>query len=294
MSESLFFEQQDGSRIAYKVYEPCKSDVTKDETPLVMIVGLWTPKELLMGLEKELAKNRKVIVLDNRGIGESTVASENDPCSIDLMAQDTIALIKHLAIKKFNLLGWSMGGQIALCIALNIPPQLKLEKLIICASWLHLTTATRLDNVYNLPKWYYAKSLQEQRREITIMFEKNFTDYLLKHPEMFDKVVEVMFNARRPFEIFKRQWEAIKQSSFASKVHMIKVPTLIIHGEVDKLVSIQEGELLAHEIPDTIFVRIPKVGHMFWPMEPKSVIIINDFLFGKNNADVRNTARCLL
>jgi len=51
-----------------------------------------------------------VIVLDNRGIGESTVASENDPCSMDLMAQDTIALIEHLAIKKFNLLGWSMGG----------------------------------------------------------------------------------------------------------------------------------------------------------------------------------------
>jgi len=66
----------------------------------------------------------------------------------------------------------------------------------------------------------------------------------------------------KPNLLIERQWEAIKQSSFASKVHMIKVPTLIIHGEVDKLVSIQEGELLAHEIPDTIFVRIPKVGHM--------------------------------
>ncbi|CAG8533273.1 3822_t:CDS:2 [Paraglomus occultum] len=260
MSESLFFEQQDGSRIAYKIYEPYKSDTT-DEIPLVMIIGLWSTKEILMGLEKELAKDRKVIVLDNRGIGESTVASETDPCSIELMAQDIIALIKHLAITKFNLLGWSMGGQIALCVALNIPPTLKLEKLIVCASWVHVSNAS-FDNLYHLPKWDYPKSLQEQRKEITVLFEKNFIDYLLKKPETFDKLTEVLFNSRRPFEMFKRQWEAIKQSNFASKLHMIKVPTLIIHGEIDKLVSIQEGELLANEIPDAIFVRIPKVGHM--------------------------------
>ena len=54
----------------------------------------------------------------------------------------------------------------------------------------------------------------------------------------------------------------MKQFDIVSKLQTIKVPTLIIHGEVDKLVSIQEGELLAREIPDTIFVRIPKVGHM--------------------------------
>ena len=146
------------------------------------------------------------------------------------------------------------------------------------------------DHVYNLPKWYYPESLQEQRKQILIMFERNFADYLLKNPEIFDKLSEMMFNTCRPFEIFslyfswksylvmlkvyfenwkritnlliERQWEAIKQSNFASKLHMIKVSTLIIHGEIDELVPIQAGELLAHEIPNTIFVRLPKVGHM--------------------------------
>ncbi|CAG8823088.1 5402_t:CDS:2, partial [Racocetra persica] len=71
------------------------------------------------------------IVFDNRGIGESTVASYDDPITIELMAQDTIELIKHLGIKRFNLCGGSMGGNIALCTALNVPSDLKLEKLII-------------------------------------------------------------------------------------------------------------------------------------------------------------------
>ena len=60
----------------------------------------------------------------------------------------------------------------------------------------------------------------------------------------------------------ERQREAIKQENFTLRLQTIKVPTLIIHGEADDLVPIQEGELLAREIPNTKFFRIPKVGHM--------------------------------
>src|SRR6185312_10027438 len=69
-------------------------------------------------------------------------------------------------------------------------------------SWLEVPQAIMFDHVYNLPKWYYPESLQEQRKEIMLLFEKNFTDYLIAHSEIFDKVTEVMFNSCRPFEIF--------------------------------------------------------------------------------------------
>ncbi|CAG8805755.1 18877_t:CDS:2, partial [Gigaspora rosea] len=108
MSETYFFEQRDGSRIAYNILEP-RNPENIEKTPLVLIMGFMGVKELFMGLKEELAKNQKVIVFDNRGIGESSVASSDDPISIDLMAEDTIALIRHLKIKRFNLLGWSMG-----------------------------------------------------------------------------------------------------------------------------------------------------------------------------------------
>ncbi|RIB25626.1 Alpha/Beta hydrolase protein [Gigaspora rosea] len=104
MSETYFFEQRDGSRIAYNILEP-RNPENIEKTPLVLIMGFMGVKELFMGL-------KEVIVFDNRGIGESSVASSDDPISIDLMAEDTIALIRHLKIKRFNLLGWSMGGNI--------------------------------------------------------------------------------------------------------------------------------------------------------------------------------------
>ncbi|CAG8470909.1 9310_t:CDS:2 [Ambispora leptoticha] len=244
MLETQFFEQQDGSRIAYKILESRKL-VDKNETPLVFIVGLWAVKEVYMELDEELAKHRKVILFDNRGMGESSVLNANDPISIDLMAQDTIELIRHLGIKRFNLLGYSMGGSIALSVALNVPSDLKLEKLILCA-W-HL----------DLPK-----SVQEQKDVMIKSLEKSSSDYLLKHPDKLDKLTKVMFNTHRPFEIFKRQWEAMKLMDLVSGFPKINVPTLIVHGEDDELVPIQQSELLAREIPKNKFTRIPNVGHM--------------------------------
>ncbi|CAG8579271.1 507_t:CDS:2 [Gigaspora margarita] len=235
MSETRFFEQKDGSKIAYRIFE---SKTIKNEIPLVLIMGLGGTKEIFMGYEE-------VIVFDNRGIGESTVVSQSDPITIELMAQDTIELIKHLGIKNFNLFGGSMGA----------------------------------DKFFQLPEMNFPKTVQEQK-DWLLKSEKSYADYLLEHPDKFDKIAEYLVSANdvRPFEICKRQWEAVKKSDLTSRLHMIKVPTLIIHGEADELVPIKEAELLDREIHNTQLYRIPKVGHSIYVTAPESTIIVNEFL----------------
>ncbi|CAJ0923907.1 19343_t:CDS:2 [Entrophospora sp. SA101] len=151
------------------------------------------------------------------------------------MARDTIALVKHLGIKQFNLLGWSMGGIIALCVALNIPSDLKLEKLIICSSFARPIANQIFEDFYNLPELDPPKSVQEQKDMITA----TFSDYLLEHPDKLDKLAKL--NIHRPFEIYTQ--------------------TLLVHGEADDIVPIRESELLEREIPGAQFYRIPKVRH---------------------------------
>jgi len=215
-------------------------------------------------------------------MGESRVASLDDPISIDLMAQDTITLVKHLGIKRFNLLGISMGGRIALCVALNVPSGLKLEKLIICSSSAKCLNTPAFENLYNLPKLDLPTTIEGHKDAIMKSFDKNFTNFLLEHPDKLDKLAELALNAHRPFEIFKRQWEAIKKSDLSSRLSMIKVPTLIIHGEADDIIPIQEGELLAREIPNTKLIKIPENGHMCLLMKSKSgpepAVLISNFL----------------
>ncbi|CAG8817974.1 2267_t:CDS:2, partial [Dentiscutata erythropus] len=93
--------------------------------------------------------------------------------------------------------------------------------------------------------------------------DKNLAKYLLEHPDKLDKIVEILVNTspRMPFEIMKRQWEANKKCDLTSRLKEIKVPTLIIQGETDEAVPIQNGKLLNHEIPNSQLHRIPNVGH---------------------------------
>ncbi|RIA91049.1 Alpha/Beta hydrolase protein [Glomus cerebriforme] len=173
MPETHFFEQQDGSKIAYKIFESHESE--NIYTSLEGLLFTYLVSLYLLELEKE---NQSVISFD-------------DLISIDLIAQDIIALVKHLEIKRFNLLGWSMGGLIATFVALNILPDLNLEKLM--------------------------------------------------------------------------EWTN-------------KVSSLLIHDEADEIVPIEDSELLDREIPNTKFLRIPKVGHMIELMWDGFADFIDNFL----------------
>jgi len=88
--------------------------------PLVMIVGLgntmdrW-PKEVIDALSKKY----QLIVLDNRGMGYTTV---NDVTfTYKLFADDVIGLLDTLKVEKTHVLGFSMGSTITQELLLEYP-----------------------------------------------------------------------------------------------------------------------------------------------------------------------------
>src|SRR5215212_11007502 len=88
--------------------------------PLVVLNGFagtradWDPR-FLAGL----AGANELIVLDNRGLGESGV--DDAPFRIEDLAADTIAVVERLGLDRPALLGWSLGGFVVLAIALAQP-----------------------------------------------------------------------------------------------------------------------------------------------------------------------------
>ena len=60
---------------------------------------------------QELSKNHKVVIFDNRGVGNTTAGT--NPFSIVQFANDTVGLMDALKIQKADVLGFSMGSFIA-------------------------------------------------------------------------------------------------------------------------------------------------------------------------------------
>lgn len=88
------------------------------DLPLVLIHGLFGSLDNLGGLARELKKSRRVIQLDVRNHGLSPRAPEMD---YSLMAQDVLETLDDLDIDRFDVIGHSMGGKIAMALTAQAP-----------------------------------------------------------------------------------------------------------------------------------------------------------------------------
>jgi pimeloyl-ACP methyl ester carboxylesterase len=114
-SPTVSFARIDGANIAYRNISPRAKG-----TPLLLIIGYGsTMAEWDPALVSSLSQGRRVIMLDNRGAGDST-GSVAHP-GIRLMANDAYGLIRHLKLDRVDVLGWSMGGFIAQEFTLDHP-----------------------------------------------------------------------------------------------------------------------------------------------------------------------------
>jgi len=87
--------------------------------PLLLINGLGSDMRLWGPLTDQLESSFTVIAFDNRGMGKSE--RPEGPYTISQMVEDTYALIGELSKERVHVLGFSMGGCIAMQLALENP-----------------------------------------------------------------------------------------------------------------------------------------------------------------------------
>ncbi len=87
--------------------------------PLVLLHGAFGSAEGWGGLLPMLAKTRQVIVVELQGHGHT--GDIERPLSFNQMAEDTAAILRQLKIEKADVFGYSMGGSVALALAMKHP-----------------------------------------------------------------------------------------------------------------------------------------------------------------------------
>ena len=89
--------------------------------PLLFIPGLGLAASECRPLTRALADHCQVICIDNRGAGLSD--KPNEPYTIAMMAEDASGVLRAFGIPAAHVLGVSMGGKIAVALALQQPSQ---------------------------------------------------------------------------------------------------------------------------------------------------------------------------
>lgn len=188
----------------------------------------------------------KVVVVDLPGFGKSVTPPL--PWGISEYAKFVLNFIEKLDFKKVNLLGHSFGGRIAIKFAVLYPKRLK--KLILCASAgiKHpLNFFQRI--IFKLAifgNFLFSKRPLRRFKDVA----RN-TFYLFLRKKDYTKVKGIMK------EIFKK----VTKEDIKPELANIKAKTLLIWGEKDKAVPLEDAYLMRKKIPQSILEIIPGASH---------------------------------
>jgi 3-oxoadipate enol-lactonase len=232
--------------------------------PLVLIPGLASGAHAFAELAPMLAADFRVVTFDPRGIGESGVG--DDAYTIGRLAQDLTEILDLLEAKPAAIFGLSMGGIVAMELALSHPSYV--SRLILGATY----CSTKLpvppaDGTRDLLLGRGAKTPAEAYRlACQVLYSSPFVS---SHPDFIAS--EITHRGRHPIsgKTFTDQERARSRYEACSRLGTLDLPSLVMHGAVDVLVPEPNARDLSQRISGCEYHVIEGAGHLFFHEEPE-------------------------
>jgi proline-specific peptidase len=245
--------------------------------PLVLISGFGADHAGWDAIFPTLAQHYRVIRFDNRGAGQSDAPDE--AYDMEMMADDTAALLDHLQIEQAHVCGHSMGTSIALSFALKYPQ--KINKMILCNGYpkINVLSTMVFDVVDRLVDAETASSILNDLFIPWCYSNVTLSD-LDNHPEVRARN-EYFKTTKCPQTLtgFKGQLAALLSFDISNELQKINMPTLLIAGDKDILTPPEDSQFLAERIPSAQLHIVHDTGHTSFAEKPQeSAEVIHNFL----------------
>jgi len=238
--------------------------------PLVLVHGFGTKYQAWNFQIPYFEKRMKVIALDNRGVGKSS--RPNYHYTIDMFVEDIKALLDHLNIQdKVHLCGISLGGMIVQNFAVKYPE--KLKTLILCATSAFYDPGPLFQS-FELIKYL---NLEEQVEALLpFTHSRTFLRKLKNDQQLFDSLKEdVLFITpmKDPthFQDYMNQGNAMNTHDTREFLNKIRIPTLILGANKDRLIPYPHQEFLHEKILNSKLEIFKGCGHAFTIEMPEKV-----------------------
>ncbi|MHA2394983.1 MAG: alpha/beta fold hydrolase [Promethearchaeota archaeon] len=275
MSEILYADIK-GIKLCYKI--------EGKGYPIFLIHG-FAKKEFWIGQVKALSKHFKVILFDNRGVGQSD--RPDMPYTMKILADDLKGLMEYLNIKIGHLIGHSLGSFIAQHFVLNYPELV--NKLILLSSNPGFPDDKGVEIFKNNQIALYKARIEDPilafYSKMKVRFSRGFLKKMEQNPkEIFHGIFSAEDlirieneNPWTPKDIINHSSALVSHNTLAD-LHKIKNKTLIVTGDKDRLAPVLSSEQVHERIPNSELKIVPG-GHYF-PLEkaPEVNKIILDFL----------------
>ena len=228
--------------------------------PLLLIMGFGSNSGHWFAILDKLAKERQVIVFDNRGTGRSD--KPNVPHTATMMVEDIAGLLDVVGISTVDIIGVSMGGMIAQEFALSYPR--RINSLVLgCTS---CGGVNAIPNTQKARDFLFSTAIDkltdEEKALITIPWLWK-TEFIENNPDAVKRYVAITTEHPTPPESYSCQANFILTFSSYDRLPELKAPTLVICGAKDRLIPPENSRILASRIPNAELAMIQNAGHGF-------------------------------
>jgi pimeloyl-ACP methyl ester carboxylesterase len=180
------------------------------------------------------------------------------------MASDAAAVLDAGGIESAHVYGVSMGGMIAQEFALQYPKRVR--SLILGCTAAGGPQAVRAEPEVVQMLMSRGNLGPEEAAEAAV-------PYIYDSATSRDLIDEDLAMRRDWFprpEAYLAQLQGILSWEAYSRLSQISAPTLVIHGETDRLVPAGNGKLIAESIPGARLVLLPHASHLFTTDQPEA------------------------
>jgi len=232
--------------------------------PMLLIQGMsathltWG-RPFLAALEPHF----ECVVYDHRGMGRSGRALL--PFTIADLAADALALLDALEIESAHVVGISMGGMTAQELALAQPERVR--TLTLGATYCGGPEGSLMapEDVQLLGAAMQSGDPERVRRA---MWEINLSPAFREDDHRYDAFLAMANALPAPRAVVMEQMRACAAHDTSERLGRLSVPTLVVHGEADRLLRVENGKQIAAllSVKPTL---LEGVGHMFWWEQPE-------------------------
>jgi 3-oxoadipate enol-lactonase len=245
--------------------------------PLLLLMGLGCSSAMWFRLAPLLARDFRVILMDNRGMGQTTVPYGLVHRVPD-MASDVAAVLDAAGEASCHLAGFSMGGMVAQEFALLHPTRLRSLTLMgTNCGGAHAVLAK--PDVWQL---LFHKSKLSPEEALALMRLHTYAAATDAKLIAEDHLVRIANNpGKRDYEA--QLYGLIRWTSFY-RLPQIQCPTLVMHGLEDALIPPKNGQILAEQIPNAQLVELKHASHWLHNEQPERCALeIKNFVCGIEN-----------
>lgn len=251
---------RDGVTIDYAV------DGDPDGPTVLLLEGLGYGRWMWRWLAEALADDYEVLRPDNRGTGDSDVPE--GPYSAAEMAADAAAVLDDRGVDAVHVCGASMGGMIAQELALADDRVASLT--LLCTSpggdEAAPTPPEVQEHIFSAPED------ADPRERIRYLMEPAVSEgFYEREPELVDRIVDWRLAGDATPTGREAQAAAVAAFDASDRLDDLSVPTLVLHGTADRVLPVENADLLAELLPHAEVDLFEGGPHLFFVEERERV-----------------------